>query len=392
MKNSVAIVVQRCHSDVVGGSEALAWSYARLLAPLASVEVLTTSTSDAVTWENNLPPGTAVEHGVTVKRYPVTVGRTGYWHDMHRQLMSILERRAAKRQEWTIGHQHEFVRHQGPHSEPLLADLAKNWDRFHRVLFITYLYSPTFFGSLQQPDLSKAWLVPTLHDEPVAQLPVWPAAYQRFESRLIWLTDAEQAAGRRLWKSAAGHVVGMPVEKARVPARAPEQPPYFFYCGRIDEHKGCKRLVDWFDAYRRRHGSQAELRLAGTLAMADPSGPGIRFLGRLTTEELQQQLAGATGFILPSRWESFSIALLEAMSLSVPCLVDGACEVTVDHVTQGSAGFVYRSQQQFDEALTTVLQSPLSSRSDNSQAAQYVARRYAPNVISDRLATILKLA
>ncbi|MEM9530716.1 MAG: glycosyltransferase family 4 protein [Pseudomonadota bacterium] len=391
MKNRTAIVVQRCHSDVVGGSEALAWSYAQLLAPHVPVEVLTTSTTDAVTWENNLPPGTTAAQGVTLKRYPVTVGRSDYWHNMHRQLLSILEQGPLAPDSLTIGLQHEFVRHQGPHSEKLLADLERNWDRYHRVLFITYLYSPTFFGSLQQPDLGKAWLVPTLHDEPVAQLPVWRDAYRRFGSRLIWLTDAERKVGRRLWDSAAGHVVGMPVAKPQVPARAPEQPPYFFYCGRIDEHKGCKRLVKWFADYRRRHGGAAELRLAGTLAMAEPSQAGVKYLGRLTTEALQQQLAGATGFILPSRWESFSIALLEAMSLSVPCLVDGACEVTVDHLTQGSAGFAYRSQQEFDEGITALLELPATARAA-SQGAQYVARNYAPDVVADRLQTILALA
>ena len=36
----VAIVVQRCHESVVGGSESLAWNYATLLRDTCDVDVL----------------------------------------------------------------------------------------------------------------------------------------------------------------------------------------------------------------------------------------------------------------------------------------------------------------------------------------------------------------
>ena len=42
----IAIVVQRCHESIVGGSESLAWQYAGLLADSYDVEVLTTTAVD----------------------------------------------------------------------------------------------------------------------------------------------------------------------------------------------------------------------------------------------------------------------------------------------------------------------------------------------------------
>ena len=51
----VAIVVQRCHPDVVGGSETLAWHYATLLRETYEVDVLTTTAIDTNEWANTLP-------------------------------------------------------------------------------------------------------------------------------------------------------------------------------------------------------------------------------------------------------------------------------------------------------------------------------------------------
>ena len=71
----IAIVVQRCHASVVGGSEALAWQYARLLSNRFDVEVLTSTASDYVAWKNDLPVGVEMRDGIPVRRFPVTITR-----------------------------------------------------------------------------------------------------------------------------------------------------------------------------------------------------------------------------------------------------------------------------------------------------------------------------
>ena len=52
--NKLAIVVQRCHKNVVGGSEAEAWHYAVLLKKSYEVHILTTTALDLGKWENEL--------------------------------------------------------------------------------------------------------------------------------------------------------------------------------------------------------------------------------------------------------------------------------------------------------------------------------------------------
>ena len=151
----VAIVVQRCHQDIVGGSETLAWHYAQLLSDTYQVDVLTTTAIETSEWANTLPAGTETRDGVRIVRFPVTIGRSRYWVKLHDRLIEefgILvptKNEEVPQPDWTVAQQEDLIRHQGPYSEPLLHYLNENWRDYRAVIFITYLYPTTYFG-LQQ--------------------------------------------------------------------------------------------------------------------------------------------------------------------------------------------------------------------------------------------------
>ena len=71
----IAIVVQRCHEQVVGGSEAEAWHYANLLKDSYEVHILTTTAVDFESWDNVLAEGDETREGICIKRFKVTQGR-----------------------------------------------------------------------------------------------------------------------------------------------------------------------------------------------------------------------------------------------------------------------------------------------------------------------------
>src|SRR4030042_6600204 len=89
--NKLAIVVQRCHESVVGGSESLAWQWAQLLKTDYQVEILTTTAVDAVTWANALSPGLEHRDGLSIQRFKVDQGRPPYWHSLHSLLLKRFE-------------------------------------------------------------------------------------------------------------------------------------------------------------------------------------------------------------------------------------------------------------------------------------------------------------
>src|ERR1043165_1153639 len=83
----VAIVVQRCHEDIVGGSETLAWHYGQLLRDSYEVDLLTTTALDTSVWANTLPAGSDLKDGVRIVRFPVTIGRSVYWAGLQGRLL-----------------------------------------------------------------------------------------------------------------------------------------------------------------------------------------------------------------------------------------------------------------------------------------------------------------
>jgi glycosyltransferase involved in cell wall biosynthesis len=384
----LAVVVQRCHRGVVGGSETLAWEYARLLARHFDVEVLTTTATDYQRWDNVLPAGEEIHEGVLVRRYPVTLGGGGKcWSLLHAELIRRFEN-GDPPHDWTLALQEDWIRNQGPYSEPLLEHLDRRGCDYQAVLFITYLFPTTYFGLGVVPP-ERSFLAPTLHNEPAAYLPVYRHRAARVRG-LLWLTEAEQRLGARLWGEVPGEVVAMPVATERA-APSSSSSPYLLYSGRIDALKGCDQLLDWFRAYRRSHGgSPLSFILTGQNLLKRPHERGVVYRGHVSEEEKASLMAGAAVFVMPSRYESFSLATLEAMAQGTPVLVNGACEVLGDHVTRSGGGRIYHDQTSFDAHLRELLRDRDLRMHLGECGRSYVLEHFQPDVVRARLLRILE--
>lgn len=383
----VAIVVQRWHPDIAGGSEALAWHYAQLLRRRGEVDLLTSCALDYRSWDNALPVGEQRCDGVRVRRFASAWPRGSWFGELHRRLLASyareVERGGASGLNWRAALAEQFVRAQGPWCPALLDHLADRHDDYDVVVFCTYLYPTTYFG-LDCVPVHKRVLVPTLHDEPPAYLSIYAQAARR-APRVLWLTDAERRLGARLWGIDRGDVVGMAVETL-VAAPERRERAYFLYCGRIDESKGCGELVDAYRRWRRGRPDAADLVLTGANHLDLRDGDGIHFLGFVDTARKAALMAGACAFVMPSRWESFSIVTLEAMAQGTPVIVNGDCEVLADHVQAAGAGWIYRGRDElarcFDAALTL---DPVGRGRIAERGRAYVANHYAEPHVAERL-------
>ena len=387
--NKVAIVVQRCHPDVVGGSETLAWHYATLLREAYEVDVLTTTAVDTTEWANTLPAGPELKDGVRINRFPVTIGRSHYWSGLHRRLIEAFGSFTPGRNEgampnlrWTIALQEEFIRHQGPYSEPLLRFIRDNWRDYRAIFFTTYLYPTTYFG-LQQLPAGKAFFVPTLHDELPAYLPAYKYAARRAHE-LVWLTAAEQRVGRKLWGELPGRIVAMAIDtEPREPQWSPA--PYLLYCGRVDPNKGCRELFDYFITFKKAHPGKLRLIITGIADIPVPAHDEIEFRGFVSAEEKFRLMAGAALFVTPSPNESFSIVTLEAMAQNTPVLVNSASEVLADHANGSGAGRVYSDYNSFAAGLKEMLAVEETRARMGRRGRDYVLARYQTDRIRESL-------
>lgn len=383
----VAVVVQRCHPDIAGGSEALAWHYAQLLRRRGEVDILTSCALDYRSWDNALAEGEEWRDGIRVRRFASAWPRGSWFNDLHRRLLQAhaqqVERGGSAQLAWRAPLAEQFIRAQGPWCPGLFDHLARHHDDYAAVVFCTYLYPTTYFG-LECVPAAKCVLVPTLHDEPPAYLPVYAQAARR-AARLIWLTEAERRLGARLWGETRGTVVGMAVAAiGAIPAR--REKPYLLYCGRIDESKGCRELLAAFQQLRRRVRVPVELVLTGADHLGLREIDGVHFLGFVDAVEKAALMAGAAAFVMPSRWESFSIVTLEALAQGAPVIVNAQCEVLADHVDAAGAGWRYRGTEELVRCMEEALALDADSRVRAVECGRaYVAGRYAEASVAERL-------
>jgi len=393
----IAIVVQRCHEQVVGGSEAEAWHYANLLKSNYEIHILTTTAVDFERWDNVLAEGNEKKDGICIKRFRVSQGRAEYWEEIHRQLLDEFASLRSKSDisaklvkgliEWPIALQEEFIYNQGPYSDDLMSFLSERSDDYKAVVFLTYLYPTTYFGMFYVPN-EKIILVPTLHDEPPAYLAVYKHMAKRSRI-LLWNTDSECGFGRLLWGELPGCVVGMGVEIKEFPL-AKLNFPYMLYCGRIDINKGCPQLMDYFLKYKEDCPSDLRLVLTGDNKIELPRNGDIIFKGSVSEEEKFKLMNRAIFFVMPSPNESFSIVTLEAMAQKTPVLASNGSEAVVEHIRKSGGGLLYGNYDSFKDGVNFLMYNEQKTKDMGESGRKYVIKNYGTKKILKKLTGIIE--
>ena len=188
--------------------------------------------------------------------------------------------------------------------------------RYDAVAFWAYRYAPTYFGLPLVAE--RAVLVPTAEDDRAIDLDVL-GEFFRLPAGYIFLTPEEEAlvstrAGRTLRPSS---VIGSGLDAAQAIVRG-SHPRAPRSCGRLralsrprDRNKGCDGLLEYFQEFAARPDAPT-LVLAGPATMRIPDHPKIRALGFVPDELRDALLVRARAMIVPSPYESLSIALLQA--------------------------------------------------------------------------------
>lgn len=396
----IAVVVQRFGRTILGGAETHAGVVARILARHHDVEVLTSTAGDYQTWSEAFPAGAADEDGLRVRRFRVARGRAASWDAMAALLHDGLAGSdfarfseaakaafAARLRAWPDPLQEEFVRAQGPLCADLTAHLGSA--AYDRVLFFTYLY-PTTYDGLTAVPVGRAFVIPTLHDEAPAYLPVFGRRLSR--AQLLCSTDAEVALVARLYPSrtpAARRIgYGIPLPSGELPPkRTGTEPPFVLYAGRIDSQKGVGDLIEGYRALRDALPDPPALKLIGERAMPLPEIPGLEVLGFVSEAEKERLMREALALVHLSPYESLGIVLLEAMARETPIVVNGASDVMVEHCRRGGGVWV-RDPAGFAAAIRRLVRDPELVRRLGRAGRAYVESEYGLPAYERRLLEI----
>jgi len=389
----LALVVQRYGEDINGGAEAHARMLAERLAARYDIEVLTSCAREHSDWAPFYEPGPTVVRGVRVLRFShprrndIGRAKVPLIHKARFVLRGLLRRLPGAMVLPPRGERvydgEEYLRRQGPHCPGLIDHLDASAGLYDAVIFFTALYEPTAVGIRHWGP--RSILVPLLHDEKPMYLPVFHEVL-RAAGALLFNTGAERTLAARLYgiDTAAACIAGLGIDVRRpgpgeidaALGRHGLTPGYLIFVGRIEKAKGCGELIAAFLEHLRSHPS-ARLVLVGKAALKVPRHPRIHCTGFVDERDRDALVAGAAALVIPSRYESLSMVLLEAMLLGIPVIANGACEVLADHVRCSGAGTAYRGRHQLVRALQTMSTLPAAERERlGTLGADYVKARY----------------
>jgi glycosyltransferase involved in cell wall biosynthesis len=395
----IAVVCQRYGREILGGAETHAALMAGILARRHDVEVATTTAGDYETWSDAYPAGVSRVDGIAVRRFAVQRRRVPEWSLLAALLhegfaasefahlpQARRERFAERVRAWPDLLQEAFIRGQGPDAPGLVAWLREA--RHDAVLFVTYLY-PTTYDGLAAVAPGRALVVPTLHDEPPAWLPVVGRRLAR--ARLLCSTDAEIALANRLWPESPvtatriGYGIDLPRDDARVVRGEGEREPFLLYAGRIDVQKGVADLVDAWALARATEPAMPRLVLIGDGPLVPPRLPGLEWRGRVSEGEKLQLMREALALVHPSPFESLGIVVLEAFACRTPILVTDRCPVLVEHCQRSGAGLWWRDAAQLAAAARRLAVDPGLRDAMGAEGRAFVEREWTIDAYAERL-------
>lgn len=376
----LACVVHRFGAELAGGSEAHCRHVATHLAAHHDVTILTSCAKDHITWRNEYEPGASTLGPLKVLRFPASRQRS-----LHR-FSEISEQAFSGSASDAV--QEEWFRENGPELPGLLDHLRTRGHEYDAVLFWAFRYAEVYFGLPLVAD--RAVLVPTAEDDPLMRVSILdrflslPAGY-------VFLTPEEQELVERRIPGTPppSCIIGSGLDAAPDVSSVTDlasvgvRDPFVLYLGRIDPNKGCGDLLHHFIRYKAEHDDPVQLVMAGPASMPLPSHDAVRYLGFVDEPTREALLRQAQMLMMPSRYESLSLVLLEAWNHALPALVNGHCAVLKGQARRANGALYYRNYDEFARGLTVLRERRDVARTLGEQGLAYVEQEYRwPTVVA----------
>jgi glycosyltransferase involved in cell wall biosynthesis len=233
---------------------------------------------------------------------------------------------------------------------------------------------------------NKAVFIPLAHDEPI----FYKTPSTLFSTPALTMfnttTEMELVKKRIAISEAKSVIVGCGVNEEVVFDSSFIYPnPYLIFLGRIEKMKGAGLLMDYFMKFSQKHNHYGlKLLLLGNKKMEIPKHDDIVYLGFRSESEKFQYLNNALALVNPSFLESLSLIVLESFYVETPVIVNGACDVLVDHVNKSDAGFIFNSFEEFETAVIQLLESKEIRKKMSEKGKIYYNKNYRWSVIEEK--------
>lgn len=376
----IAFVVQRYGLEINGGAEFLCREVAEHLSKYCEIDVLTTCAIDYISWKNEYPPGSIIINDVNVFRFEVDRQRDN--HKFNKLSKKTLEQAHSYKQEI------KWMEHQGPYSSKLISFIESNKDNYDFFLFFTYLYATTYYCMPIVKD--KAILLPAAHNEPAIYLQIFKKI---FDIPIGFIYSTQEEKNLVDWKfhteDTPSEIIGVGITVPSTIKSYKSEDDAIIYIGRIDESKGCGELFDLFIKYKMYHPSPLKLILVGKSVMDIPNHPDIIHLGFVDEDTKYDIIYKSKILIMPSRYESLSMVLLEAWYCKKPVLVSGFCEVLKGQCIRSNAGLWYENYEEFSACLNLLLFNKNLRQNLGKNGSVFVQNNYSWDIIEKKYLNLI---
>ena len=385
----LALVTPLYGKEATGSTAAYARRLAELLTQHYQVDVLTTRAIDAESWKNWYVRTVETVQGVRIRRFSVTHPKTLDFSTFDQQYQKQLEETGPDPAQEKI-----WFEKYGPCCPDCITYLKKNHNRYEAVLIVEFANYLTMMGLPEVAERSV--LIPCVQQETPLRFQSSQVLFT-LPQLLIFRSDEERQWIRRRFQTnripcvLAGSTADVP--SSLNPAQFAQQhqidAPYLIYVGKVSAEKDCPMMLHYFLEYKRRNASHLKLVLLGNVRCEIPRHPDILALGYVSEVEKYNGIAGAYAMVLPSATGNSAAVMLEAMSVSVPVLVQAANPVLCNHCRRSNAGLYYRDYFEFEGILRYLEQHPDQRDAMAVQAGIYVATQYDEAQMMQRLCRAL---
>jgi glycosyltransferase involved in cell wall biosynthesis len=260
---------------------------------------------------------------------------------------------------------------------------------------VTYLYPTTYYGLPLVPH--KAILLPTAHDEPTLYLSLFRSTFA-LPQYMVYNTFTEQQLVHRTFDNASipysviGSGINVPcnTDVLRFRRKYDQYGDFILYVGRIDDSKNVSEMFDFFIRFKKHHALDVKLVLVGKGPFPIPERTDIVPLGFVSEQDKFDALQASSLLLLPSRYESLSMAVLEAWLMKKPVLVNGDCEVLKAQCVRGNGGLYYQNYDEFVLALQTLIQRPRLRDAFGACGYTYAQENYSWPVVERKYLQALR--
>lgn len=406
-KEKIALVTIRYGEDINGGAEYHCRMLAERLADDYNVEVLTTCVRNYNTGINELPEGEEILNGVLVHRFKVAPV-DGEHHEQYskkekpvRKLRRFLFRIGLLRYistlhpVWTCKREVEVKAFKSYrfYSPDMCNFVKNNKERYRAFIPVNMAESTTYFTALEVPQ--KTILIPTMHNQSI----FFKSAQTEVMTKVAYIgfnAEAEQRLAESVFgqKMSAHGIISVGVEivdpaswqATREKYKLPED--YLLYIGRVTSGK-IGSILEYFADYKKRYEqSSLKLVLVGGIDANQKKSQqsDVLYTGFVSDEEKMVILQHAKIIVNPSKFESLSLMLLEAMGQGKPVLVNGCCAVLKEHCIKSDHAALYYTRKKSFISKLHLLECSSELREQMGRKAQkYVKECYDWSIILSRL-------